>query len=143
MATTVRLVGTDQAAGVPRDAGRQGLGCEGLNDQAGHSDVNRSDSVPGWAWCVVCGSPDYVELERNADNITRTQLDTAAVASQIGVTTESFRRMKARPGFAPEPDGYVGRSPWWWSATIDRWDKKRPGRGRPSNASKKEKEKVA
>jgi hypothetical protein len=46
--------------------------------------------------------------------------------------------MKARAsGFMPAPDGYIARSPWWWSTTIDRWAKVRPGRGHSSNATKK------
>jgi hypothetical protein len=62
--------------------------------------------------------------------MAKEQLDTAGVAARIGVATDSLRSMKARdPLFMPEPDGYIAKSPWWWSTTIDRWNKKRPARG--------------
>lgn len=34
-----------------------------------------------------------------------------------------------RPSLAPAPDGYVGRSAYWWPETIARYVLNRPGRG--------------
>ena len=62
--------------------------------------------------------------------MARKQLKTSEVAARIGVTPASFRRMRLRPGYAPEPDGYKGRSPWWYISTIDAWKKTRPTRGK-------------
>ena len=62
----------------------------------------------------------------------REQLDTAAVAQRLGITPASVRRYmmadRAHYDF-PQPDGHIGRSPWWWSTTIDRWRKKHPAGG--------------
>ena len=30
----------------------------------------------------------------------------------------------------PEPDGRLGRTPWWWADTIRAWDEQRPKRHR-------------
>lgn len=69
---------------------------------------------------------------RKDDTVPRTQLDTAAVAERLGVTRDTVRRYRVadrdRYGFPP-PDGYLGRTPWWYVATIDRWVKARPGQG--------------
>jgi hypothetical protein len=27
----------------------------------------------------------------------------------------------------PEPDGYMGQSPWWWTTTIYPWINRTPG----------------
>jgi hypothetical protein len=35
----------------------------------------------------------------------------------------------SRPGDLPEPDHHVGRTPVWLEATIEAWEKGRPGRG--------------
>ena len=60
------------------------------------------------------------------------QWDTTDVAAYLEVKYESVTRMRSRnPHFMPEPDGRIGNSPWWWSGTIKRWDKNRPGRGAP------------
>lgn len=63
---------------------------------------------------------------------TATQLDRAAVAARYGILPASVTREVQR-GSLPEPDGYMARSPWWWSTTLDAWT--RPGRtGRPRKA---------
>lgn len=71
---------------------------------------------------------------------TRVQLDTAAVADRLQVTPSTVRRYmmadRARYGF-PDPDGRLGRSPWWWSTTIDKWVKGRPGQGAGAGRPKK------
>ena len=51
------------------------------------------------------------------------------VAEEIGVTPDTISAY-LRDGFIPEPDGYVGKSPWWWPETIQEWRASRPGRGR-------------
>ena len=62
--------------------------------------------------------------------MARKKVRSAEVAARIGVSYASFRRMRCRPGYAPEPDGYDGRSPWWYIATIEEWKKTRPTRGK-------------
>lgn len=58
------------------------------------------------------------------------QLDRNAVAARTGLSVKSVDMYRHRPatGF-PEPDGYFGRSPWWYSTTVDRWDAHRRRRG--------------
>lgn len=61
-----------------------------------------------------------------------TMLDQAAVAARLGVTPASVQRYRAadRSQYRfPDPDGYLGRTPWWWSTTIDTWAASRPGKG--------------
>ena len=61
--------------------------------------------------------------------MTTTQLDRAAVAARYGIQPQTVT-IEVRRGSLPKPDGYIGRSPWWWSTTLDGWT--RPGRaGRP------------
>jgi hypothetical protein len=58
------------------------------------------------------------------------QLDRAAVAARYGMTDPGSVTVAVRRGSLPPPDGYVGRSPYWWASTLDGWQ--RPGRtGRP------------
>ena len=58
------------------------------------------------------------------------RLITAEVAELAGITTASVRRYRQR-GAIPEPDGMLGRTPWWRRDTIERWIATRPGPGRP------------
>lgn len=61
--------------------------------------------------------------------MTPTQLDRAAVAARYGIKPATVTR-EVKRGSLPPPDGYTARSPWWWSSTLDTWQ--RPGRtGRP------------
>lgn len=53
------------------------------------------------------------------------QLTTADVAQLAGITPASFARQRLR-GVVPEPDGYVGRTPWWSRETVERWLAERP-----------------
>lgn len=61
----------------------------------------------------------------------RRQLDRAAVAALLGVEPGTITRYRDpnRGENFPEPDGFVGRSPWWWSDRIEAWRDARPGRG--------------
>lgn len=58
------------------------------------------------------------------------QLDRAALAAMAGINTDTLDTYK-RDGRAPAPDGYIGRSPWWYESTAKRWVRTRrtvPGR---------------
>ena len=60
------------------------------------------------------------------------------VAARLGVkprTVEAYRH-HIQYGF-PEPDGRLGRTPWWKPATIDDWQKGRPGQGRGGGRPRK------
>jgi hypothetical protein len=52
------------------------------------------------------------------------------VAALAGIAPASVRRYRLRGTF-PEPDGYVGRTPWWRRRTILGWLAIRPEPGRP------------
>ena len=58
------------------------------------------------------------------------QLTTDDVAALAGLSSASVRRYRLR-GTVPPPDGYLGRTPWWWLTTIDDWLAVKPKRGRP------------
>jgi len=56
----------------------------------------------------------------------RTRLTVAQVAERMKVKPSTWRAYVAR-GQAPKSDGqYDGRTPWWWSTTVDEWDAGRP-----------------
>lgn len=63
------------------------------------------------------------------DDFAGDMLDIEAVARRAGVNPRSISRYRLR-GTIPEPDGYIGRSPWWWRAAIDEWLATRPSSGR-------------
>lgn len=46
------------------------------------------------------------------------RLDRAAAAAVLGIAPKSLTA-GVRRGTYPEPDGHVGRSPWWYPATLD------------------------
>lgn len=50
----------------------------------------------------------------------REQWAVAQVAAHLGVKPRTVTAYLAR-GQMPPADGYVGRSPWWWPATIQAW----------------------
>jgi len=59
------------------------------------------------------------------DAMARTRLTVAQVAERINVATSTWRSYVARDQ-APKPDGHFdARTPWWWSSTVDRWNKGR------------------
>ena len=49
-----------------------------------------------------------------------TQWSVAEVAAYLGVAPSTVTAYKARREM-PEPDGRVGRSPWWRPETIRAW----------------------
>lgn len=55
-------------------------------------------------------------------------LDRAMFAAKLGIEPGSVTRYVNRRE-APEPDGYVGLSPWWYEATVTKWIAERPGTG--------------
>lgn len=67
-------------------------------------------------------------------------LDYRAIAERMGVSVPVLRKYLAisrrnrengTPSFSdmPEPDHMFGRTPVWKPTTIDRWIKRRPGKG--------------
>lgn len=56
----------------------------------------------------------------------------AEIGRRLGVTRETIRQWRARPGF-PEPLGEVGRTVVWDWATVDAWaSRERPARKKVS-----------
>ena len=51
---------------------------------------------------------------------TRAQWSVADAAAHLGVKPRTITAYLAR-GQMPPADGYIGRSPWWWSTTIREW----------------------
>lgn len=76
-----------------------------------------------------------------------TILSLAEVAALIGVGEPSIRTYHTRasanrrtaeetgdkshilPGDLPAPDGRISNTPYWYQATIEKWEETRPGRG--------------
>lgn len=56
------------------------------------------------------------------------RLTNADAAALAGVAPSTWRDYVAR-GYAPAPDGRLGRTPWWRPATITTWLETRPGQG--------------
>lgn len=50
------------------------------------------------------------------------------LAQRLGIKRASVHRYRYR-GDIPEPDEYAGRTPLWATASIDTWEKTRPGQG--------------
>lgn len=60
------------------------------------------------------------------------------VAARLGVKPRTVEAYRHHPQYGfPEPDGRLGRTPWWWPATIDTWQKGRPGQGRGGGRPRK------
>jgi hypothetical protein len=55
-------------------------------------------------------------------------VDIAELAEMAGIVPSTLREKMAR-GYAPQPDGYVGRTPYWKRRTAEQWVRTRPGRG--------------
>lgn len=56
------------------------------------------------------------------------QLTWAQLAALVNLPVQTLRTYRLR-GALPEPDGYLGRTPWWYRSTIVHWAKVRPLRG--------------
>lgn len=53
------------------------------------------------------------------------------IARMIGVKPQTVRVYR-KGGELPDPDGFIGRTPWWWRSRIAAWQAARPrasGRG--------------
>jgi hypothetical protein len=73
---------------------------------------------------------DGLEAAAGRDQLT---FDEAAALARLPVQT--LRTYRTRDTF-PAPDGYLGRTPWWYRSTVLHWLEVRPlrgqrGRGRP------------
>jgi hypothetical protein len=73
---------------------------------------------------------DGLEAPAGRDQLT---FDQAAELARLPVQT--LRTYRTRNTF-PAPDGYLGRTPWWYRSTVLHWLQVRPlrgqrGRGRP------------
>lgn len=62
--------------------------------------------------------------------MTEDQLTTKEVAEILDLSENTIRIYRKRGRF-PNPDGVLGKTPWWRRATIDKWTAERPGMGRP------------
>lgn len=58
----------------------------------------------------------------------RSRLSRAEVADRLLLQPQTIDTYRRR-GIFPEPEGYVGRSPWWYAHKIDRWASRRRTRG--------------
>lgn len=45
-----------------------------------------------------------------------------------GVAPSTWRDYVSK-GLAPQPDGKIGNSNWWYRETVEQWKTGRPGRG--------------
>lgn len=55
-------------------------------------------------------------------------LNNASAAAHLGIAVGTWTSLRSR-GYGPDPDGRLGRSPYWYAATLDDWKTTRPGRG--------------
>ena len=60
--------------------------------------------------------------------------DVATTAAYLGVLPKTVTGYSAR-GEMPEPDGHLGRTPWWHPATIQAWAAARPRKPRSTHIS--------
>lgn len=61
----------------------------------------------------------------------RRYLSRAELAERIGVKPDTLSRYKL-----PEPDAMIGNTRGWTEATVDAWNKARPGRGAQARTDK-------
>lgn len=55
-------------------------------------------------------------------------------AALVGVRPNTWSAYVSR-GQAPAPVEHVGRTPLWSRSSVERWQKERPGPGRPPKAT--------
>ncbi len=60
-------------------------------------------------------------------------LDASGVADHTSLSPQTIRSY-VRDGAMPPHDGKLGQTLWWWSSTIDAWQRTRPTSGRPAEA---------
>ena len=68
------------------------------------------------------------EFDHWAQRHSPAQWSVAEVAAHLDIKPRTVTAYTTR-GQMPAPDGYVGRTPWWWETTITTWQAKRPGAG--------------
>ncbi len=56
------------------------------------------------------------------------RLTNRQAAELAGIAPGTWRDYVAR-GYAPQPDGRLGVTPWWWEGTVRAWLESRPGQG--------------
>lgn len=77
-----------------------------------------------------------IEPMTGSDLDDETRWFAAEVAAHLGVAPATLYAYRAR-GQMPEPDGQLGRSPWWRPHTITTWHASRPrpgGQRRPATS---------
>lgn len=60
------------------------------------------------------------------DDVQLTAVEAAELAG--GIKPDTWYAYVHR-GYAPAPDGKLGRTPWWWKSTIVAWLATRAGQG--------------
>lgn len=57
-----------------------------------------------------------------------TATEAAALAGMSVKNWDGYRsRGVPRGNPVPDPDDYLGRTPWWWESTVRAWMDRRPG----------------
>jgi hypothetical protein len=77
---------------------------------------DRMAEVVGAAW----DRGDEPAILERASALEMTPLDMRGIAELLEVPVARVRLMRHR-GQLPEPDGWLGRSPWWRRETIEDW----------------------
>jgi hypothetical protein len=79
------------------------------------------------ATCSKCGEliakvghDDWRHVEMRPEECRVQVLDAEQAAGVAGLTTNTFQNYRFS-GRAPEPDGRLGRKPYWWRTTIEHW----------------------
>ncbi|MBB6172155.1 putative DNA-binding transcriptional regulator AlpA [Nocardiopsis mwathae] len=62
------------------------------------------------------------------------KLTAEQAAAKAGVKLKTWHAYVSR-GQAPQPDGRMGRTPWWWASTVDEWIENRAGQGARTDLS--------
>jgi hypothetical protein len=80
---------------------------------------------------LATSMPTEAHVTRPVNTDIRRRLFMKDLAALAGISYETLRRQRLRPGAVPVPDGYTGSSPWWDRTTADRWMAERRPAGRP------------
>lgn len=78
-----------------------------------------SGSLSEEEWVRIAGGNAQHVEDAAARDATR-QWTTPDVAAYLGVGDSTVSAYRSRRQM-PAPDGQVGRTPWWWEATIRAW----------------------